>query len=99
MHTLTHVLRTACVKGSNRVFNAFKIKKGNFKFSILKLKYGASEFKFRGCFEMNDIYDRAIAHYGDKKQLLQACEECAELIQAFRALFNRLITIVRTGLQ
>jgi len=31
---------------------------------------------------MNDIYDRAIAHYGDKKQLLQACEECAELIQA-----------------
>lgn len=29
-----------------------------------------------------DIYDRAIAHYGDKKQLLQACEECAELIQA-----------------
>ena len=48
---------------------------------------------------MNDIYDRAIAHYGDKKQLLQACEECAELIQAFRALFNSLITIVRTGLQ
>ena len=31
---------------------------------------------------MNDIYDRAIEHYGDKKQLLQACEECAELIQA-----------------
>ena len=31
---------------------------------------------------MSDIYDRAIAHYGDKKQLLQACEECAELIQA-----------------
>ena len=31
---------------------------------------------------MQDIYDRAIEHYGDKKQLLQACEECAELIQA-----------------
>jgi NTP pyrophosphatase (non-canonical NTP hydrolase) len=31
---------------------------------------------------MKDIYDRAIEHYGDKKQLLQACEECAELIQA-----------------
>lgn len=31
---------------------------------------------------MQDIYERAIEHYGGKKQLLQACEECAELIQA-----------------
>ena len=30
----------------------------------------------------NDIYDKAIQHYGKNNQLLQTCEECSELIQA-----------------